>query len=141
MLMLKRMLALVLGASFSAPCIGAEIEAGEWEFTSTSTSRLFPGAQTASFKRCIKQEEAKNPDKWMAEPSQQGDCKVTPGTKTADTYTWVMECPKAKMRGTGSARMSRAAMEGETHMTGEVQGQKFELRTKVTGKRLGPCKG
>lgn len=140
MLMLKRTLALVLGASFSAP-LAAEIEAGEWEFTSTSTSRLFPGAQTASFKRCIKQEEAKNPDKWMAEPSQQGDCKVTPGTKTADTYTWVMECPKAKMRGTGSARMSRAAMEGETHMTGEVQGQKFELRTKVTGKRLGPCKG
>jgi hypothetical protein len=143
MLMLKRTLAVVvvLGAFGSAPCIAAEIEAGEWEFTSTSTSRLFPGAQTASFKRCIKQEEAKNPDKWMAEPSQQGDCKVTPGTKSADTYTWVMECPKAKMRGTGSARMSRAAMEGETHMTGEVQGQKFELRTKVTGKRLGPCKG
>jgi hypothetical protein len=118
----------------------AELEAGEWEFTSTSTSRLFPGPQTASFKRCIKKEEAQNPDKWMAEPSQQGDCKVTPGKKTADTYTWVMECPQAKMRGTGSARMSRASMEGETHMTGEVQGQKFELRTKVTGKRLGPCK-
>jgi Protein of unknown function (DUF3617) len=119
----------------------AELEAGEWEFTSTSTSRLFPGPQTASFKRCIKKEEAQNPDKWMAEPSQQGDCKVTPGKKTADTYTWVMECPQAKMRGTGSARLSRASMEGETHMTGEVQGQKFELRTKVTGKRLGPCKG
>ena len=141
MLMLKRTLPVALAALCSAPCIAAEIEAGEWEFTSSSTSRLFPGPQTASFKRCIKQEEAANPDKWMAQPSQQGDCKVTPGTKTADTYTWVMECPKAKMRGTGSARMSRASMEGETHMTGEVQGQKFELRTKVTGKRLGPCKG
>jgi Protein of unknown function (DUF3617) len=140
MLMLKRTI-LAATLVLSAPSIAAEIEAGEWEFVSTSTSRLFPNPQTASFKRCIKQEEAKNPDKWMAQPSQQGDCKVTPGTKTADTYTWVMECPKANMRGTGSARMSRAAMEGETHMTGEVQGQKFELRTKVTGKRLGPCKG
>ena len=123
------------------PALAAEIEPGEWEFTSTSTSRLFPGPQTASFKRCIKKEEAQNPDKWMAQPTQQGDCKVTPGNKTADTYTWTMECAKAKMRGTGSARMSRATMEGETHMTGEVQGKKFELSTKVTGKRLGPCKG
>lgn len=135
---MKRMILLLAFAA--APATAAEIEPGEWEFTSTSTSRLFPGPQTASFKRCIKKDEAANPDKWMAQPAQQGDCKVTPGNKTADTYTWVMECPKAKMRGTGSARMSRATMEGETHMTGEVQGKKFELSTKVTGKRLGPCK-
>ena len=119
----------------------AELEPGEWEFTSTSTSRLFPGPQTASFKRCIKKEEAQNPDKWMAEPSQQGDCKVTPGKKTADTYTWTMECPKANMRGTGSARLTRASLEGESVMRGEARGRKFEVRTKVTGRRLGPCKG
>jgi len=133
----------ILAAALALACIpglAAELEPGEWEFTSTSTSRLFPGPQTASFRRCIRKEEAANPDRWMAQPSEQGDCKVTPTKKTADTYTWVMECPKANMRGTGSARMSRTAMEGETRMTGEVQGQKFELRTKVTGKRLGPCK-
>jgi uncharacterized protein DUF3617 len=119
----------------------AEIEPGEWEFTSVSTSGLFPKPQTVSFKRCIKQEEAANPDRWMSQPDPQGNCKLTPGQKTPDTYTWSMECPSANMRGTGSARMSRAAMEGETHMTGEVQGKKFELRTKVTGRRLGPCQG
>ena len=137
--MLKRTLATVL-AVMCAPSTAAELEPGEWEFTSTSTSRLFPGPQTASFRRCIKKEEAANPDRWMSQPDPQGDCKLTPGAKTADTYTWSMECPKANMRGTGSARMSRASMEGETHMTGEVQGKKFELRTKVTGRRLGPCK-
>ena len=123
------------------PAIAAEIEPGEWEFVSTSTSRLFPGPQTATFKRCIKKEEAANPDQWMGKPDQQGDCKLTPVAKTSDSYSWMMECPQAKMRGTGSARMSRATMEGETHMTGEVQGRKFELRTKVSGRRLGPCKG
>jgi hypothetical protein len=137
---MNKIVAAVL-ALVCAPCLAAELEPGEWEFTSTSTSRLFPGPQTASFKRCIKKEEAQNPDRWMSQPDPQGDCKLTPGNKTADTYTWSMECPKANMRGTGSARMSRATMEGETHMTGEVQGQKFELRTKVTGRRLGPCKG
>jgi len=123
------------------PALAAEIEPGEWEFTSTSTSRLFPGPQTATFKRCIKKEEAANPDQWMSKPDPQGDCKLTPGAKTADTYTWTMECPQAKMRGNGVARMSRATMEGETNMTGEVQGQKFDLKTRVTGRRLGPCKG
>ena len=118
----------------------ADLEPGEWEFTSTSTSRLFAGPQNASFRRCIRKEEAANPDKWMSQPDPQGDCKLTPGAKTADTYTWTMECPKANMRGSGSARMSRSTMEGETRMTGEVKGQKFELQTKVTGKRLGPCK-
>jgi len=118
----------------------AEIDAGEWEFSSTTTSRLLPGPQNASFKRCIRKEDAQNPDRWMAEPGQQGDCKLTPGKKSADTYTWTMECPHGNIRGAGSARLTRTSMEGETNMTGELQGQKFELRTKVTGKRLGPCK-
>lgn len=137
--MYNRILPAILVLLFN-PSLAAEIEPGEWEFTSTSTSRLFPGPQTASFRRCIKKEEAANPDRWMSQPDPQGDCKLTPGKKTADTYTWTMVCPKANMRGTGSARLSRASMEGETHMTGEVQGKKFELRTKVTGRRLGPCK-
>src|ERR1700741_590680 len=135
--MLKRTLPAVLALLLS-PCFAAEIEPGEWEFTFLSTSGLSPKPQSATFKRCIKKEEAANPDRWMSQPDPQGDCKLTPGKQTADTYTWSMECPKANMRGTGSARMSRAAMEGETHMTGEVQGKKFELRTKVTGRRLGP---
>lgn len=136
----KRILPAILVLSLN-PCFAAELEPGEWEFTSISTSRLFPGPQTASFKRCIRKEEAANPDKWMSQPDPQGDCKLTPMAKTADSYTWAMECPKANMRGTGSARMSGATMEGETLMNGEVQGRKFELRTKVTGRRLGPCKG
>jgi hypothetical protein len=137
--MRKGTLAAILALSCGS-ALAAEIEPGEWEFTSTSTSRLFQGPQTASFKRCIRKEEAANPDKWMLQPDPQGDCKLTPLSKTADSYTWSMECPKANMRGTGSARMSRTSMEGETQMTGEVQGKKFELRTKVTGRRVGPCK-
>jgi hypothetical protein len=130
--------------ALSMPCgmaLAAEIDPGEWEFTSVSTSRLFPGPQNATFRRCIKKEEAANPDRWMSDPGGQGDCKLTPGAKSENSYSWRMECPKANMRGTGTARMTRATMEGETVMNGEVQGQKFELRTKVTGKRLGPCKG
>jgi hypothetical protein len=134
-------LSIAMLALISCGPAAAQIEAGEWEFTSVSTSRLFPGPQNASFRRCIPKEEAANPDRWMANPGPQSDCKITPGAKTANTYSWQMECPAAKMRGTGTARMTASTMDGETVMNGEVQGQKFELRTKVTGKRLGPCKG
>jgi len=137
---MKRLLLLVLSA---APgwASAAEIDPGEWEFTSITTSRLFPSPQNVTFRRCIKKEEAANPDRWMSDPGGQGDCKLTPGAKTHDSYTWRMACSSARLVGTGSARLTRGTMDGETVMNGEVQGQKFELRTKVSGKRLGPCKG
>ena len=135
---MRKLLLLFLSMT-PAMASAAEIEPGEWEFTSVSTSRLFPGPQNATFRRCIKKEEAANPDRWMSDAGQ--DCKLTPGAKTENSYSWTMVCPKANMRGTGTARMTRATMEGETIMNGELQGQKFELRTKVSGKRLGPCKG
>jgi hypothetical protein len=119
----------------------AALEPGEWEFTSVSSSALFPKPQTSTFKRCIKKEEAADPERWMSNPGEKSDCKLTPTTKTPDTYAWTMECPTANMRGSGSARMSGSRLEGETHMTGEAQGRKFDVRTKVTGRRIGPCKG
>lgn len=137
---MKKLL-LVLLSIAPGTASAAEIEPGEWEFTSITTSRLLPGPQNVTFRRCIRKEEAANPDRWMSDPGGQGECKLTPGPKTHDSYRWTMECPKVNLRGTGSARMARATMEGETIMNGEAQGQKFELRTKVTGKRLGPCKG
>ena len=137
---MNRLIYVIAAAGVAWPVLAAEIEPGEWEFISVSTSALFPGPHNLTFRRCIRKEEASNPDRWMSDPGQQGDCKLIPGAKTQDSYSWRMECPKANMRGTGTARMTRATMEGETIMNGEVQGKKFEVRTKVTGKRLGPCK-
>jgi hypothetical protein len=128
-------LKLLVGLAFAA------LEPGEWQFTSVSSSALFPKPQTATFKRCIRKEDAADPERWMSNPGEKSDCKLTPTGKSADTYTWSMECPKANMRGTGSVHMRGATLEGETHMTGEAQGKKFDLRTKVTGRRIGPCKG
>jgi hypothetical protein len=136
---IRQLLLLILSVA-PGMAIAAEIEPGEWEFTSVSTSRVFPTPQTATFRRCIKQEEAANPDRWMLDPGQ-GDCKLTPVSRTEDSYRWRMECSSARLVGFGNARLTRATIEGETVMNGEVQGQKFDLRTKVTGKRLGPCKG
>lgn len=118
----------------------AALDPGEWEFTSVSSSALFPKPQTSSFKRCIRKEDAADPERWMSSPGEKSDCKLTPTTKTAETYAWNMECPTANMRGSGTARMRGNTFEGESQMAGEAQGRKFDVRTKVTGRRLGPCK-
>jgi len=135
----KCLLAATLCGLAAPPAQATEIEPGEWEFSSTTTSRLFNGPQIVRFRRCIRPEEAQNPDRWMADTGQ-SDCKVIPRPRTGDTYAWTMECKHGNVRGAGSARMSRTSMEGETNMTGELQGQKFEIRTQVSGKRIGPCR-
>jgi hypothetical protein len=76
----------------------------------------------------------------MGRQSPQTDCKFTHGPKSGDTLTWEMSCPKSNMRGSGSARIGRGTMESDMRMSGDMQGRKFEMRTKMTGKRLGPCK-
>ena len=120
----------------------AQIEAGEWEFTSVSTSRLFPGPQNASFRRCIPKEEAANPDRWMCEPRSAERLQDHARRQDREHLQLADGMPEAaKMRGNGTARMTASTMDGETVMNGEVQGQKFELRTKVTGKRLGSLQG
>jgi hypothetical protein len=134
--MLRASIAALIAVSANAAA--QQIEAGEWRFDTTMTSAAMPKPQVSSFTRCVKQEEAVDPNQWMGK--QEIDCKLTPGRKTADSATWEMSCPKSGMKGKGSARYSGGRLESEMQMSGEMQGRKFELTTKTTGKRLGPCK-
>jgi len=73
--------AIVLLALASPPAAAQQMQPGEWQFSSTTTSPAFPGPQTATFRNCVKKED-----------------------------------------------------------TSDMQGRKLEMRTRMSGKRLGPCK-
>ena len=135
----KRVLTAVLLA-LCAPAFGQSLEPGEWEFTSSSSSPLLPKPQTATVRQCVKKEDADNPERWMGQQAKKNDCTFTPGKKTADSISWEMHCPKSNMRGSGTAKVGSGTVESDMRMTGEVQGRKFEIATRMTGKRLGPCK-
>ena len=66
----------------SAPSFAQGLEPGEWEFNALTTSPLFPSGQSTVFRRCIRKEDADNPERWMARQSVTGPCKLTPGEKT-----------------------------------------------------------
>jgi Protein of unknown function (DUF3617) len=127
-------------AALSTPAAAQQLEAGEWQFDTAMTSPMMPKPQSSTFTRCVKKEEASDPSKWGGKPQAQTDCVVTPGAKSPDSYSWEISCPKSGMKGKGSARFGRGTVETEMHMTGEMQGRAFDILTKTSGKRLGPCK-
>ena len=136
---MRRLLAAFLLAA-PAAVLAQALEPGEWEFNSTTSSPVFPKPQTLSVKQCVKKEDADNPERWMGRQDGKSDCKVTHGRKGPDTVTWEMVCAKSNMRGSGSARIGRGTLESNMQISGEARGQKFEMRTQMTGRRLGPCK-
>ena len=123
-----------------APAFGQALEPGQWQFDSTMASPALPKPQANSVQRCVTKEESQDPEKWMGKTVKEADCKVTMKEKTSTGATWDLVCPKSGMRGPGSARIGRGTMESEQRMNGEMQGRKFEMLLKTTGKRLGPCK-
>ena len=127
----------------SATALAQSLEPGEWEFnavTITTTPRL-PGEQASVFRRCIRQEDVDNPERWMARQSQAGPCQLTPGERTEESMQWDVACPKTNMRGHGVARLTgRGTVVSDLWMNGELQGYRVETYTKTSGRRVGPCK-
>ena len=128
----------------SGTAFAQSLEPGEWEFnavTTVTSAPVRPGEQTSVFRRCIRQEDADNPERWMARQSQSGPCQLTPGEKTEDSMQWDVSCPKTNMRGHGVARLTgRGTVVSDLWMKGEFQGYHVETYTKTSGRRVGPCK-
>jgi hypothetical protein len=136
-----RRLALALLLVLPVPAFSQGLEPGEWEFNAVTSSPLLPGGQTSVFRRCIRKEDAENPERWMARQSQAGPCQLTPGEKSEDSMQWDVSCPKSNMRGHGVARLTgRGTVVSDLWMTGEFQGYRVETYTKTSGRRVGPCK-
>jgi uncharacterized protein DUF3617 len=131
-----RKLACLMLITMCAPVLAQEMEPGEWEFNTTMTAPGMPQAQTFTNKRCVTAKDS-DPSRWA--DKRQGDCKVSPSKKSGGTYTWEVSCPSSGMRGTGTARVTRSTVESELRLAADMGGQKMEMLTKTTGKRLGAC--
>lgn len=133
-----RTLLTFLLAAASLPLAAQTMEPGEWQFNSTMTSPALPKPQTATITQCISQADAADPTRFTGRDGS-ADCQVTPGSQTADSYSWTMVCAKQGMRGAGKLRFGRTTLESEMQMTMDLGGQKMEMLSKTSGRRLGPC--
>ena len=117
------------------------LEPGEWEFNTATTSPLVTGTQYSVFKRCVRKEDAENPERWMARQTEAGPCQLKPLERTADSMKWEVSCPKTNSHGNGVARLTGpGTVESDLQMTTEIQGYRIQTNTRTTGRRLGPCK-
>ena len=127
-------------AAACAPAFAQALQPGQWEFTNSMQIPGAPKPQVMTTQRCVTRQESEDPERWMGKKADQADCKVTIKSKTATSASWEISCPKSGMRGTGTARITGTTMESDQRMVGEMQGKKFEMQIKTSGRRLGPCK-
>lgn len=137
---MKKLLTFAILSAAAVSAQAQQLEPGEWEFTTTVTSPAFPKPQQHTLKQCVKKEEAGDPSKW-ASGGQKSDCKVTPGATSGGSTSWEMSCPSSGMKGKGTVKISGSNMESTLQMSGDMKGQKFEMQSTTTGRRLGACKG
>jgi len=131
---------LLLAALLAAtPALAQKVDPGEWEITSIVSGAMFPKPETRVEMHCVKKEAVDEPKRWMGQTG--ADCAVTPVKEGADHYSWTVACPKSAMRGSGSMRWTRTTVDIEMDLVSEQQGKKVEMRSKVSGRRIGPCKG
>ena len=130
---------LVLLLGVAAPAWSQPLEPGEWELTTTTASPVLTKSQSKTFKRCLKKEDADNPEALLSREANKNDCKVTPGARAGDTYNWEVSCAKPRVRGTGTATVRGNSLQSEMQLKLEVQGQNLPLTARTTGRRLGAC--
>ena len=114
------------------------MEPGQWEITSTMTTSMLTKPQVVTRTECISKEDAEDPTRFSGRDQAQG-CKVTPVTRSPELYSWTIACPQQGMSGDGKVRFGRGTVEGEVRMVVEAQGQKVEMFSRSSGRRVGPC--
>jgi hypothetical protein len=134
-----RKLACLMMVAMCTPVLGQEMEPGEWQFTTTTTSPMMPKPQVMNHSRCVTKEDS-DPSRWGDKQAGKSDCKASPSKRSGGNYTWEVSCPSMGMRGTGTARVTRSTVESELRLAGDMGGQKFEMLNKMTGQRVGACK-
>ena len=97
---------LVLLAAIGLPAAAQTMEPGEWQFTSTLSSSVMPQPQTSVSTQCVSKEDAQDPTRFSG-ADQAKDCKVTPGARSSDSYSWTVSCPEQGLTGDGKVRFAR----------------------------------
>ena len=114
---------------------GLNIKEGEWEITTKMEMKGMPMQMPAyTHTQCLTKNDM------VPNSSQQSDeCKIKNITTSGGTVSWKMECDSGngKTIGSGKVTYSGDTMKGTIKM--EIPGQ-MEMTSKMTGKRIGPCK-
>ena len=112
--------------SFAAP----NMEDGLWEITTTVD---MPGMLSKSFTQtsCLTKEKP------VPQTAESG-CTIKDMKTQGNTVTWTVVCKEGTS--TGKVTYAGTTMEGFTETTVKTNGNTMTIKSRMKGKRIGPCK-
>ena len=125
---------------FTSASLAAEVEPGNWELTLTTS---LPGADkptAVTQARCLTLEDAKDPSRVVG---ARGGCEFSNRKDTGSVFSFDVNCSgQVPMHGSGAVRYSAQTIDADLDLAADnisIGGQKFRVRSRVAGRRLGPC--
>jgi hypothetical protein len=133
----KRLLPILLSLPLAA---FAQVEPGNWELTVTSELQ---GRKIGPLSRsqCFSEADTKDPGRVLGAG---GSCQFSNRQQSGGVYTFDVKCGgPLPMSGKGRIRQERSSFEGELDLAVDAgesgSGSGIDMRTRVSGRRLGPC--
>jgi len=120
-------------------CAWAELKEGMWEFTMQAEMKGMPQKMPPTkYRHCVTKS-----DPVPKNQSKNYDCKTVAQKMIGNTINYTIECkgPEGTMTSTGNHTYTGTAMDGASTTVMKLKGQQpMEVKNKMTGKYLGPCK-
>jgi hypothetical protein len=127
----------VLPIAFASPAALGEGTDELWEITMKMEMAGMPAMPAHTVKTC-KRKGDRNPD--MDRTNDRSDCKATDVRTAGAKTTWKMVCTKPDpMTGTGEMTHSGDKFDGIMKMSGQMEGQPFNMTQNMSGKKVGSC--
>lgn len=113
----------------------ADIDPGNWEIAASTELQGIKEPMTMTQTRCLSPEDARDPGRLFGGSPGAG-CQFTNRNDTGSVFTFEIACEGPQpLRGSGSVRYGRDAMEGEL----ELKSDNFLARSRIKGRRIGGC--
>jgi hypothetical protein len=118
-------------AALSAP----DIQDGLWEITMLTEMPGMPAGMIPPMKHasCLTKKDA-------VPQKKESGCTMSQNKMSGNTVTWTVVCDKEKTVSEGKVTYAGTKFAGVIHTTTNDGKEKIQMKNKISGKRIGPCK-
>lgn len=134
----------VEAAALCTPVLAADMSPGRWEITLETRVAAQPGFAPEPFRltQCLTAADAKDPSALLgglANPGASG-CTYTDKAYSGNTLRFSMQCAGSyAIRSQGEVSFTADTMSGTITAVANVGGEKTDLSSKISARRLGGC--
>lgn len=113
----------------------SDVEPGNWEISASTQLQGIKEPTSFVQTRCLTAEDARDPSRLFGSSPGLG-CEFSNRNDNGSVFTFNVSCgAQPAIRGSGSVRYSRNAMDGEL----EMKIEELVTHSRITGRRIGGC--